>query len=136
MRGTVHETGYSRDYFFPLPPRPWIVPKSAAVREISRSRAIVRPAPDPGAPWIFVGLAKGERVAETPLGKKKDPTLGATDHAPAPRWKSQRLQALANFSDKPVAARRRLFATLGDCTMRQSRRNCDQSKVKRSGLTS
>jgi hypothetical protein len=42
------------------------------VRELRRSRALLSPAPDPGASWIFVGLAQGDHVAKTPRGKKKD----------------------------------------------------------------
>jgi hypothetical protein len=33
---------------------------------------LLSPAPDPGASWIFVGLAQGDHVAKTPRGKKKD----------------------------------------------------------------
>jgi hypothetical protein len=61
---------------------------------------LLSPAPDPGASWIFVGLAQGDHVAKTPRGKKKV-QAGVRDRCDTcVRWKSQRVQALANFSDK------------------------------------
>jgi hypothetical protein len=61
---------------------------------------LLSPAPDPGASWIFVGLAQGDHVAKTPRGKKKDKMGGRRWCDTCVRGKSQHVQALANFSEK------------------------------------